>query len=318
MNIVILDAEVANPGDLDWNNIKDQGNLTIFENSYPNQIIERANKAEVIITNKCKIGKSVIEKLPNLRCICLLATGYDNIDLDAAAKNNIVVYNAKGYSGPSVAQHVFGLILELTNRIGQHSIDIHKGKWTDKNVWSYCDSPIVELKDKTLGIFGLGSIGSRVATIGLAFGMKIIATRKNNKPPNNKQVKLVTQDELFRHSDILTLHTPLTEETKYVINEKTLEMMKESSILINTGRGDLINEGHLRKALDKNKISGAALDVLSMEPPLKNHILIGVPNCILTPHHAWATKESRRRLIDIVAQNIISYKSGEISNRVNK
>lgn len=316
MNIVILDGQVANPGDLSWDKIEDLGNLIIYNSSTPYQIIERAANADIIITNKCKLGKEVLLQLPNLKCICLLATGYDNIDVQTASSLGVTVCNAQGYSAPSVAQHTLALILALTNQVGKHNKGIHEGDWFKKNVWSYWELPIVELAGKTIGIYGMGNIGSQVATIAHSFGMKIITIDGRNIKSNLPTIEAVSPDELFRKSDIISLHVPYSDETHHLINSVTLQLMKSSSFLINTGRGDLVNEADLRKALDEKVIAGAALDVLSSEPPPKNHILIGAPNCIITPHQAWASKESRSRLLDIVADNIAHFLQGIPTNVV--
>jgi len=256
--------------------------------------------------------------LPQLKLICTLATGYNNIDIDAANHFGITVCNAVGYSSPSVAQHVFALLLELTNRVGLHNADIQQNGWANSIDWCYSKSPLMELAGKTMGIYGYGKIGEQVATIALAFGMKVIAVRRSNKIPDNPQVQLVNLKTLFRESDVLSLHAPLTAENIGIINQQNLGLMKKSAFLINTGRGGLVNELALKTALLDGQIAGAGLDVLSQEPPPKDHLLLGVPNCLITPHHAWATNASRGRLIGILAENIRAFLAGTPQNVVNR
>ena len=314
--IVILDGHVANPGDLSWQAIENQGALTVYKRTPQELIIERAKEADIVLVNKCKLTQPIIRQLPNLKCICLLATGYNNVDTIAAKEQNIVVCNAKGYSGPAVAQHVFSLLLELTNQVGVHNQIVQQNGWATSIDWSFWNNPMVELSGKTMGIYGLGTIGKQVAKIALAFGMKVIAVRKNVNKPTPSSVQLVTLNQLFSQSDVLTLHAPLTAENEGFINQSTLKQMKNTAILINTGRGGLVNETDLRTALLEGQIAGAGLDVLSQEPPPENHILQGIPNCLITPHHAWATRASRARLIEIVAENIRAFLAGQPRNVV--
>lgn len=304
VNIVILDGFVANPSDLDWKVIEALGKVTIYDRTPSELVVSRAKDAAIILTNKCIFNEEVMAQLPQLQYIGLLATGMNNIDLEAANARGIVVRNAVGYSTPSVAQHVFALLLELTNAVGRHSQSVHNNDWGNASDWSYSHQTLIELQDKTLGIYGLGNIGQQVAKIGLAFGMKIIATRKNRHKPKPENVRLVEMEELLTESDVLTLHAPLIAENQNFINELTLDKMKKSAFLINTGRGGLVNEADLKTALEKGKIAGAALDVLKAEPPELDHILLNTPNCIITPHQAWASKESRARLLNIVADNL--------------
>lgn len=317
MNIVILDGQIVNPGDLEWTSLQDLGTVTIYHSTDYENIINHSADADILVTNKCKIDHDIIRNLPQLKCICLLATGYNNIDISAARTHNVTVCNASGYSTSSVAQHVFALLLELTNQVGQHSQEVTQGTWTKKGVWSYWNNPIVELAGLTMGIYGLGNIGTKVAQIALAMDMKVIATRKSNKPPSIPNIQLVSNQELFAESDVISLHAPLVENNYHVINAKTLSMMKSSTYIINTGRGDLINENDLRQALEKGNLAGAAVDVLSSEPPRDNHPLIGASNCIITPHQAWASKASRSRLIECVQLNISAFISGNPINVVN-
>ncbi len=317
MNIVILDGFVANPGDLSWEGIQQHGNLQVYDRTKATQIYERAKEAHILIVNKCILNRTLLARLDQLQCICTLATGYNNIDIAAAKERGIVVCNAVGYSSPSVAQQVFALLLELTNRVGVHNESVQQNAWANSIDWSYCKSPLVELSGKTMGIYGLGKIGQEVAKIALAFGMSVIATRKNRTKPRPANIQLVALEQLFKESDVLSLHAPLSKENEGIINTQHLALMKSTAYLINTGRGGLVNELDLKKALLDGQIAGAGLDVLSQEPPPKDHLLLNVPNCLITPHHAWATSASRARLIQIVADNIKGFLEGKLQNVVS-
>lgn len=317
MKIVILDGYTANPGDLSWSAVEELGELKIFPRTQPDDIVSRAMSADIVLTNKCQMTKEIIDKLPNLKCICLLATGYNNIDVSSATERNIVVCNAAGYSTTSVAQHIFSMILTLTNGVYVHGNSVKSGEWASCDDFSYSLQSIEELQGKVLGIYGFGKIGEAVAKVANAFGMTTIATRKNRDKHKSTSVKLVSEKELLSQSDFLSLNAPLTNDTEHFINRSTLAQMKPSAILINTARGQLIHEGDLAYALNKKIIKAAALDVLSQEPPDPNNALIGLSNCIVTPHIAWASKASRGRLIQIVADNIKSYIEGSPMNVVN-
>jgi glycerate dehydrogenase len=312
--IVVLDGIVANPGDLSWDPLYEFGKVVIYDRTPQDLIVERAATADIILTNKCQLTKSILDKLPQLEYIGLLATGYNNIDVKAAHSKGITVCNAVGYGVPSVAQHVFALILEITNQVGAHSTAVRNNKWATSKDWCFWNKPILELQAKTLGIYGLGNIGQQVAKIGLAFGMHVIATRKNKDKGTIEGVRLVSDDELFRESDFLSLHAALTKENHHIIRKENIIKMKDNIIIINTGRGDLIHEADLKLALESGHIAGAALDVLHQEPPEFNHPLASTINCILTPHHAWAAKESRHRLLSIAFENIKSYIDGHPIN----
>lgn len=316
--IVILDGHVANPNDLSWDSIKAQGDLKVYPRTSDDELLERAKDATVLIVNKRTLNEDTLKQLPQLKLICTLATGYNNIDVEAAKALGITVCNAVGYSSPSVAQHVFALLLALINRVSLHNDHVQKNGWANSVDWCYWKSPMIELAGKTMGIYGYGKIGQQVSEIALAFGMKVIAVRRSNKAPDNKKVQLVDLATLWKESDVISLHAPLTTENKEIINGSTLSQMKSTAYLINTGRGGLINEAHLKTALDYGAIAGVGLDVLSQEPPPKDHLLLGVPNCLITPHHAWTTKESRSRLIAIVAANIKAFLAGKPQNVVNR
>lgn len=315
--IVILDGYAANPNDLSWNEIAELGDLTVYDRTSDEEVLERAKDATIAILNKRILDRNLMEQLPQLKCICNLATGYNNIDVKAAKDLGITVCNAVGYSSPSVAQQVFSLLLELTNQVGLHNADVQKNGWANSIDWTFWKSPMMELQGKTMGIYGYGKIGQQTAKIALAFGMKVIAVRRSDKKPKLKGVKLVSFKKLLKKSDVISLHAPLTAENEGIINTNNLALMKKTAYLINTGRGGLVNEVDLKKALLEGEIAGAGLDVLSQEPPPKNHLLLGVPNCFITPHHAWATRESRSRLITIVAENIRSFLDKKPQNVVS-
>jgi len=315
-NIVILDGFVANPGDLSWEAIAALGQLTIYDRTSDEELLERAKEAEILIINKRTLNRDTLYLLNRLKCICLLSTGYNSVDIQAAKERGIVVCNAVGYGSTSVAQHVFALLLELTNNIGLHNNSVQQNGWANSIDWCYSKRPLTELKDKTMGIYGLGRIGQEVAKIALAFGMKVIATRKNRNKPTPPAIQLVAFEKLLKESDVLTLHAPLTKENEQIINTRHLSMMKPSAYLINTGRGGLVNEVDLKKALLNGTIAGAGLDVLAQEPPPLNHVLLNIPNCLITPHQAWTSKEARARLLQIVAENISGFLIGNPQNLV--
>ncbi len=315
--IVVLDGYTLNPGDLSWQPLKDIGDTIVFEHSTRAETLERAINADIILTNKAVIDADMLEQLPQLRCICVLATGFNNIDTEAASAKNIPVCNVAGYSTTAVAQHVFALLLELTNRVGDHNQDVQTGGWAKNRDFSYTLSPIPELAGKTIGIYGFGRIGQQVARIAQAFGMKALAKHKHPERDAMPGVEFVDMKTLFAQSDVVTLHAPLTEKNAGVVNYDLLASMKSTAYLINTARGGLINEPDLRSALEKNVIAGAGLDVLSQEPPSKEHPLIGLSNCVITPHIAWASVEARQKLMDETVKNVEAFLRGEPRNVVN-
>lgn len=316
MNIVILDAGRTNPGDLSWKEIERLGELTIYDRTLDDEVIQRSKPADVIVTNKVKFTRERLSQLPQLKLICQLATGYDNIDTKSAKEAEILVCNAVGYSTDSVAQQVMALALNSANLVARHNAWVQGGYWATAE-WSHTLSTIHELKGKVLGIYGFGKIGQRVAILAQAFGMSVIAHHKHPKRDARDGVDFVSLDELFAKSDIITLHAPLSSANSGVINKPILAKMKPTALLINTGRGGLINDSDLRDHLMYNPSNIAALDVLSQEPPPIDHPLIGLHNCIITPHNAWASYEARQRLIKIVAENISSYINGKPQNVVN-
>ncbi len=316
-NIVILDGFTLNPGDLSWEDFEAIGNAKIYDRTPEDKIIERSIHADILIINKVKLTAQVLEQLPKLKCICVLATGFNNIDTTAASERSIPVCNVRGYSSKSVAQHVFAMILELANEVAAHNNSVVNNDWSSCPDFSYTLNPIMELSDKTLGIYGFGRIGQAVAKIGLAFGMTIIAKHKHPERDKMEGVDFVDTDNLFRNSDIISFHAPLTAENTGLINTRQLEKMKSTALLINTARGGFIIEEDLKSALETGTIAGAGLDVLSAEPPAEDHILIGVKNCLITPHVAWASVEARQRLMNETVQNVEAFLRGDPRNVVH-
>ena len=317
MKIVILDGYTLNPGDLSWESLQSLGDVTVYDRSAPDQIVERAANAEIVLVNKVVLSDAHLEQLPDLKYVGVMATGYNNVDVSAAKKQNIIVTNVKAYGPASVAQHTFGLLLALTNHLELHSQSVRNGDWAASQDFCYWKTPLIELAGKTLGLVGLGDIGSKVADIAKAMGMNVIAYRKNPGKSENNGITMVSLDALFEDSDVISLHCPLTEETRELINTTRLGQMKSSAFLLNTGRGPLINEQDLANALQNGTIAGAGLDVLSTEPPAADNPLLSAPNCIITPHIAWASFEARKRLLQMVADNIAAFINGNPANVVS-
>lgn len=314
MKIVALDA--LQLMDLDWSGFEamDPG-LVRYDATRPEQILERAADAEALLVNKVRLTRETLRALPRLKYVGVLATGYDNVDCVAAREQGVVVTNVPGYSTDSVAQLVFALLLELCHQTGHHSDTVKAGRWAAQPYYCYWDSPLIELAGKTMGIFGMGRIGERTACLARAFGMQVLACSRTRKPIEG--VEWVEFDELLRRSDVLSLSCPLTEQTRGLINRQALAKMKKTAFLINTARGGLLVEQDVREALEAGVIAGAAVDVLSTEPPAKDNPLLGAPNMILTPHIAWATREARTRLLDTVRSNLEAWKSGKPVHQVN-
>lgn len=315
-NIVVTDAHTLNPGDLSWNKLKALGSTSIFDFTPPDLLLERVKDADIILPNKTVFDASMLKQLDRLKCICVTASGYNNIDISEAKKRGIIVCNAVGYSSPAVAQHVFALLLGLINKPERHFESIRAGVWSKGPHFCFTLSPIMELSGKTMGIYGFGRIGQHVAQIAQAFGMQVIASHKHPERDARAGVRFVELEELLKKSDVLSLHAPLNDQNKGIISKTTLDQMKPSAYLINTGRGGLIVEEDLRQALLDNKIAGAGLDVLSVEPPAADHILFDAPNCLITPHNAWAIKESRERLLEICVGNVRAFLSDQARNLV--
>ncbi len=315
--IVVLDGYTLNPGDLSWRKLQALGNVAIYDFSETEEVIPRAREAEIIVVNKTIITTETITQLTNLRCICVTATGYNNVDIIFAKNNNIPVCNVSGYGTDAVAQHVFALLLQFINQVSKHNESVQNGEWSRCRDFSYWKTPITELAGKTMGIYGFGKIGQKVADIAQAFGMHTLVTHKHPERDARPGVTFVTLEELFTKSEVITLHAPLTNENKNVVNKNLLNRMKPHAIIINTARGGLINEMDLKEALENEQIAGAGLDVLSEEPPKNGNILLGVKNCIITPHNAWGSVEARERLMEETIENIASFLHGEPRNVVN-
>lgn len=315
MKIVILDGYTLNPGDLNWDGIKQLGNCTVFERTPPELTIERAAEAEIAITNKVVFDEKTISQLPQLKYIGVLATGYNVVDTVAAKKAGIVVTNIPAYSTASVAQMVFSHILNFVQNVSVHAKSVSDGEWAASKDFAYRKTPQTELAGKTLGIIGFGQIGQSVAKIGLAFGMKIIYNNRSQKKTGLEAIQ-VDLENLLAESDFISINCPLTPENTGFINKSTLGKMKQTVFLINTGRGPLINEQDLADALNSGRIAGAGLDVLSVEPPLPDNPLPQSRNCYITPHIAWATFEARERLMNIATENVIAFINGRPLNSV--
>ncbi len=316
--ICILDGFTSNPGDLSWDEICKLGECTVYDRTSPEQLAERAKDAEIVLTNKVVLGLKEIGKLPKLKYIGVLATGYNVVDLKAATERGIVVTNIPAYSTDSVAQMVFAHILNITHHVAEYAAEARAGKWSQCADFCYCNSPIMELAGKTMGIVGLGHTGMATAKIALAFDMKVMALTSKTPESLPKGIEPAPFDRLLTEADILSLHCPLTDNTRHFINRDTLCRMKKTAILINTGRGPLVNEADLAEALNNGTITAAGVDVLSTEPPAADNPLLSARNCYVTPHIAWATKEARSRLLQIAAENIRQFLAGErILNRIN-
>jgi glycerate dehydrogenase len=316
MNIVILDAYTCNPGDLSWREFQALGTCAVYDRTPENEVAGRAREAEIVITNKAVLGGATINALSKLRYIGVTATGYNIVDIAAARARRIPVCNVPEYGSASVAQAAFALLLELTNRAGHHAQTVAAGRWTKSPDWCYWDFPLIELNGLTLGIVGYGRIGQAVGRIGRAFGMNVLATRRQPTATSDG-APLVTLDELLRESDVISLHCPLTPETRHLINARTLAQMKPAALLINTARGGIVHEADLAAALNEDRLAGAGLDVLSVEPPPANNPLLTAKNCLITPHVAWASRPARARLIHLAAENLRCFLNGHPQNVVN-
>ena len=316
MKIVILDAYTANPGDLSWEPLKAIGELTVYERTKPEETVARAVEAEIVLTNKVILGLKEMEQLPHLKYIGVLGTGYNVVDVDAAHQRGIVVTNVPAYSTESVAQMVFAHLLTVTNRTEHYAQQNREGRWTNNPDFCYWDTPLPELYGKTFGIVGLGNIGRRVAQIALAFGMKVQALTSKQADALPEGVKKVELAELLATSDVLSLHCPLTPDTRCLIHAQTLAQMKSSAILINTGRGPLINDADVAQALAEGRLAAYCADVLTNEPPLADNPLLTQPNAYLTPHIAWATGEARKRLLAVAIENVRAFVQQHPQNMV--
>ena len=317
MKIVILDGYSANPGDLSWDALKALGEVTVYDRTSREDTVERAADADIVLTNKVVIDREVMEQLPRLKFIGVLATGYNIIDVACARERGVVVSNVPAYSTESVAQMVFSHLLTVTNRTEHYAQQNREGRWTRSADFCYWDSPVMELAGKTMGIVGLGNIGRRVAEIALAFGMKVVALTSKSEALLPQGVRKVTLEELLGASDVVSLHCPLTDQTRHLINHDTIAMMRPTAILINTGRGPLVDDEALAEALKANRLKAYCADVMTQEPPKADNPLLGLKNVFLTPHIAWASTEARIRLLDITIKNVRAFIEGKPQNVIN-
>jgi glycerate dehydrogenase len=315
MKIVVLDGYPSNPGDLSWSAFQSLGQLQVFDYTADDDIVGHSAGADAVLTNKAPLSGEAIAALPQLRYVGVLATGFNIVDIAAARQRKIVVTNVPAYSTASVAQTTFALLLELTHHAGHHSETVHAGRWSANRDFCYWDFPLIELAGLTMGLIGLGAIGSAVAAIAHAFGMKVIAHSRSGKPMT--AVEMVSLEDVFRRSDVLSLHCPQTPETIRLVNADRIALMKPSAFLLNPSRGGLVDERALADALNSGRLAGAGLDVLSAEPPPADNPLLSARNCIITPHIAWATKTARQRLLTIAADNLRNFIAGKPTNVVS-
>ncbi len=316
MNIVILDGKTTNPGDLSWEKIESQGDVEIFDDTPADKVVERCQNADAIIMNRINLSAEVIEKLPRLKYVGTLSTGFNSIDLNATRERGIEVSNVPFYCVNTVAQFAFSLILQLTNRVSQHSELVKQGEWNKSIERSHGDLAVFDLQGKNLGIIGYGNIGKTLADMARSFGMNILVYSKSKKQ-FEKGEKAVRLEELFEKSDVISVNCALNEETKGMVNMELISKMQKHAVIVNTARGAIINEEDLAKALNSGMIAGAGLDVLSEEPPSKNHPLLTAKNCFITPHIAWSSRDARQRLIECVAENLEAFINGKPQNVVN-
>ena len=316
MKIVALDGYAANPGDLSWDELKTLGDCIIYERTTPEQVLERAEDAEILLTNKVIITAEHMDALPQLKYIGVLATGYNIVDVAAAKERGIIVTNIPAYSTHSVAQMVFAHLLNIAQQVKHYSDEVRSGRWSASKDFCFWDTPLLELRGMKIGIVGLGHTGYTTARIAIGFGMEVYAYTSKSSfqlPPEIKKMEL---DQLFAECDIVSLHCPLTEDTRELVNARRLKLMKPSAILINTGRGPLVNEQDLADALNNGQIFAAGLDVLSQEPPCPDNPLLTARNCYITPHIAWASTAARTRLMNILLDNVKGYLNGKVINNV--
>ena len=313
----MLDGFTLNPGDLSWDDLRSLGDCAIFDRTKPDEVLSRARGAEIILTNKTILDRGTIETLPELKYIGVMATGYNVVDIEAASKRHIPITNVPEYGTKSVVQMVFALLLEMTQHVAHHAETVRNGRWAANPDFCYWDKPLIELYGLTMGILGFGRIGRAVERVACAFGMKVLVNDIETFESGELDIEFVGLDELLRKSDVISLHCPLTPESQGLINAERLALMKKTAFLINTGRGPLVNEFDLAETLNTDRIAGAGLDVLSVEPPASDNPLLKAKNCIITPHIAWATIAARKRLMDAAVDNIRAFLRGEHRNVVN-
>jgi len=319
MKIVVLDGYALNPGDLSWEELEKIGELTVYDRTPEDKILERIGDAEIVYTNKTPLTRETFDKAPNIKWVGVLATGYNIVDVEAAKEKGIPVANVPAYSTEAVAQMVFALLLEICHHVWEHSEAVKNGEWTNSKDFCFWKYPLIELAGKTMGIIGYGRIGQATARIAQAMGMKVLAyTRTVNKALESDTMKFVSFDELLEESDVISLHCPLFESTKGIINKESIAKMKDGVIIINTSRGPLVVEEDLAEALNSGKVYAAAVDVVSKEPISADNPLLKAKNIIITPHIAWAPKEARQRLMKIAVDNLIAFLNGKPVNVVNE
>lgn len=316
MKIVILDGFTANPGDLSWKGLEELGMLTVYDRTRPEETVARAAEADIVLTNKVIINREMMAQLPQLKYIGVLATGYNVVDIEAAHERGIIVTNVPAYSTESVAQMVFAHLLTVTNRTEHYAIQNRQGRWSKNPDFCYWDFPHLELAGKTFGIVGLGNIGRRVAEIALAFGMQVKALTSKSADTLPAGIEKADQEVLLATSDVISLHCPLTDTTRHLINRDTLSKMRPSAILINTGRGPLVDDQAVASALAKGQLAAFCADVLTEEPPKANNPLLSQPNAFITPHIAWATEEARSRLLQVAISNVQAFLNAKPQNVV--
>lgn len=318
MKILVLDGFALNPGDLSWKGIKELGTTVVYDRTEQARILNRIGDAEIVLVNKCPITRETIEACPNLKLICVTATGYNTVDVQAAKEKGILVCNVPTYATEAVTQHVFAMLFAITNRVYEHAQSVRAGDWQHAPDFSYRKTPLDEIAGQTMGIIGAGRIGMSVARVAKAFGMKVLCYKGNNPHPEweDEQLRFVSFDELLANSDIISLHCPLTAETENMIRRETIAKMKKGVIIINTARGKIINDTDLANALSSGRVGYAAIDVLAEEPPVHGSPLIEQPHCMVTPHIAWAPLQARRRCMQIVEDNIRAFQQGKPQNVV--
>lgn len=315
--IVVLDGYTLNPGDLSWESLEKLGELTVYDRTPEDKIVERIGDAAYVYTNKTPISKETLDACPNVEFIGVLATGYNIVDVDAAKEKNIPVCNIPTYGTTAVAQYVFALLLEICHHVGHHSDAVKEGRWTTNDDWCFWDYPLIELADKTMGIIGFGRIGQNTAEIAKALGMNVLAYDKFPNDSGRALAEYVELDELLEKSDVISLHVPLFPETEDLVRKENIAKMKDGVIVINTSRGPLVNEEDMVEALDSGKVAYYAADVVRVEPIEADNPLLKAKNIILTPHIAWAPKEARQRLMDIAVENLNQFQAGNTTNAVN-
>ncbi len=318
MKIVVLDGHTLNPGDMSWDAMRQLGELVVYDRTPAEKTIERIDNADIVLTNKVMLSKEILDKTPSVKYIGIMATGCNVVDIEYAKELGIIVTNVPAYSTDSVAQMVFAFIMEFCNHVGEHNRAVHEGKWTNSPDFSFWYYPLIEIKNKTIGIIGFGAIGQKVAQIAEIFGMQVLFHSRTIKPGlETDNIKYATLEKVLAESDFITLNCPLTEQTKGLINKDTISKMKDGAILINTSRGLIIDENDVAQALNTGKLAGLGTDVASVEPIQAENPLLHAKNCIITPHFAWATKEARERLMDTLIKNTSSYIKGTPVNVVN-